>query len=123
MKLITILLFVFVLSLTACSQNLRIMWEPHPTADSQDLTYYTVFVWEGDAIDTTAWDISQMDSIGTLPHVLNFAGPYEFLYFFAEDKIIIAGLSVKDSLSRQSDIVLSRFYDRPSEVTEVWIGK
>ncbi len=110
--------------LCACNaQNLRIMWEPSDNADSEGLTYYTIYKWEGDSTQWLDWQITDMDSIGILPHVLNFSGPYEFQTFFDESKIICAGACVSDTLGRQSIMGLSRFYFYPSNLESIWIGK
>ena len=121
MKIISTIPLVFTFGLVACSQNLRVMWDPHATADDDGLTYYTVYKWEGDSSEVAMWDLSQMDSIGILPHVLNFVGPYEFQTYFSEDKIIRAGCVANDSLGRKSNMVLSKFYDRPGDMTKVWL--
>ena len=111
------------LTVCACSQNLKIMWAPSDSADYEGLTYYTVYKWEGDSTQWQNWQITDMDSIGILPHVLNFAEPYEFQTYFDEAKIICAGVCVKDSLGRQSIMALSRFYFYPSDLEAIWIGK
>ena len=122
MKIKVILLMVM-LTVCACSQNLTIMWMPADSADVEGLTYYTVYKWEGDSTQWQNWQITDMDSIGTLPHVLNFAGPYEFQTYFDKTKIICAGACVRDTLGRQSIMVLSRFYFHPSDLKAIWIGK
>jgi len=123
MKAFTIFLFICLFSLCACSQNLRIMWNPNDTADSQGLKHYVVYKWEGDSTQWLNWKIADMDSIGILPHVLNFSGPYEFQTYFDETKIICAGGLAEDSLGRRGKMRLSRFYFHPGDLEEVWIDK
>lgn len=99
------------------------MWNPSDKADNEGLTHYVVYKWEGYSAQWLNWQLSDMDSIGTLPHVLNFSGPYEFQTYFDETKIIRAGCLAEDSLGRRGEMGLSRFYFHPDELKEVWIGK
>ena len=120
--LIAVLFFCLYFSI-GCGQTLRIMWNPSDNADNEGLTNYTVYKWQGDSL---AWNNSQesdMDSIGIVPHVLNYGGPYEFTTFFSEDKIIRAGLKVQDSLGRESGMTYTKFYFFPTGLTEAWIEK
>ena len=123
MKLIPVIILVGLLSLCACGQSLRIMWNPSDNADADGVEYYTVYKWEGDSTQWQNWQLSQMDSIGILPHVMNFDGPYEFRTYFNETLIIQGGVRAVDSLGRTSEIALSRFYFHPSEVDAIWVGK
>ena len=123
MKLLATLLILFGFCLCACSQNLTIGWTPSDNADTEGLTYYTIYKWEGDSTQWLNWQITDMDSIGILPHVLNFAGPYEFDTYFDPTKIICAGACVRDGLGRQSIMALSRFYFNPSDLKGIWIEK
>ena len=118
------IIFILVLLVTlGCSQNLKIMWNPADDADITGVTHYEVYKWEGDSTAQYLWDEIQMVSIGTLPHIQNFSGPYEFQTFFAEDKWIRGGCIAVDSLGRVSPMGLSRFYGFPGNLEEVWIGK
>ena len=124
MKLLTVFLIVCGLFLCACNaQDLTILWNPADNADNEGLTYYTIYKWEGDSTQWQNWQITDMDSIGILPHVLNFSGPYEFQTYFDESKIICAGACVKDTLGRQSIIGLTRFYFHPTSLKLIWIEK
>ena len=116
-------LFILFFSLCACGQTLRIVWEPSDNADTQGLTYYTIYKWEGDSVAWQNWQPSDMDSIGTLPHVLNFAGPYEFTTYFQEDLIIRASGEANDSLGRKSGMKYSRFYFHPENLKAVRLEK
>ena len=118
-----VILLTLVLIACASCQNLKIGWMPADSADVEGLTYYTVYKWEGDSTAWQNWQITDMDSIGTLPHVLNFAGPYEFQTYFDKSLIICAGACVRDGLGRQSIMALSRFYFYPSNLEAIWIGK
>lgn len=123
MKVLFIFLSLTIFSLCACGQSLRIMFDPPVNADNEGLTRYIIYKWEGDSVQWQNWQLSDMDSIGILPHVLNFAGPYEFQTYFDETKIIRAGGVAEDSLGRQGGIGLSRFYFHPSDLSEIWIEK
>ena len=117
------ILFVLLLAAVGCGQNLRILWNPASNADNQGLTYYTVYKWEGDSSAWQNFNVNQMDSIGILPHVLNFDGPYEFQTYFDDTAIIRAGCIANDTLGRKSPMAFSRFYFSPDAVKPVWIGK
>jgi hypothetical protein len=123
MKVLTIFSFVIIFNLCACGQNLRIMFDPPVNADNEGLTHYVIYKWEGDSIQWQSWQLSDMDSIGILPHVLNYAGPYEFQTYFDEDKIIRGGALGEDSLGRRGKTGLTRFYFHPGDLTEIWIEK
>jgi len=123
-KMMIRIVFILALLFTiGCGQNLRIMWNPSDQADTEGLTHYTIYKWEGDSVQWQNWVQTDMDSIGILPHVLNYGGPYEFRTFFAENKIIRAGLIAEDSLSRKSKMGLTRFYFSPTNLEEIWIEK
>jgi hypothetical protein len=99
------------------------MWDPSDNADNEGLTHYVVYKWEGDSTQWQNWTIADMDSIGILPHVLNFSGPYEFVTYFDETKIIKGGCLAEDSLGRRGNMGLSIFYFSPGDLKEVWIKK
>ena len=123
MKALTVFLFVIIFNLCACWQTLRIMWNPSDNADNEGLTHYTVYKWQGDSLAWQNWQESDMDSIGIVPHILNYGGAYEFTTYFAEDMIICGGLKVQDSLGRVSEMGLTKFYFFPTGLTEMWIEK
>lgn len=123
MKVLFIFLFLTVFSLCACGQSLRIMWGPPVDADNQGLVYYIVYKWEGDSTQWQNWQLADMDSIGILPHVLNFAGPYEFQTYFDETKIIRAAATAEDNLGRRGKRGLTKFYFHPGDLSEIWIEK
>ena len=118
--LIAVFFFCLYFSI-GCGQTLRIMWNPSDKADSEGLTHYAVYKWQGDSTQWQNWQESDMDSIGIVPHILNFSGPYEFTTYFSEDKIIRAGAVARDSLGRISPMALTRFYFFPTGLTEIWI--
>ena len=121
MKKIITLLFAFVA--ISCGQTLNIVWYVSDAADNRGLEYYVVYKWQGDSTQWQDWQLSDMDSIGTLPHVMNYNGPYKFSTYFLEDKIIRGGVLAQDSLTRRTPMKLSRFYFYPAELTEVRIEK
>jgi hypothetical protein len=121
--LVKIILITLLLVMVGCTQDLRIMWDPLPEYDEQGVSHYVIFKWEGDSIAQYTWTVDQMDSIGTLPHVQNYSGPYEFRTFFAEDKWIRGGAIAVDSLSRVSAMGLTKFYGFPGNLEEIWIEK
>ena len=123
MKILTIVLFIALFSLCACGQTLKIMWDPTANADNEGLKHYVIYKWEGDSTQWDNWQESDLDSIGIVPHVSNFSGPYEFTTYFAEDKIIQGGAAVEDSLGRRSGIRVSKFYFFPSGIVVMWPGR
>ena len=111
MRIIKIILILFIFAVLGCAQNLKIVFDAHPSADNTGVEKYIIYKFEGDSIN--GWSVQDMDSIGTLPHVINYSGPYEFETYFTKDKILRAGAIAEDSLKRQSAMGLSKFYYPP----------
>ena len=123
MKIIQLLLIIFIFSILSCAQNLKIIWDAADGADEQGVVRYIVYKWEGDSLEWQNWQLSDMDSIGTLPHTINYSGPYIFETYFEQNKIIRAGGIAQDSLNRKSDMALSKFYFYPSGPVVIRIEK
>jgi hypothetical protein len=123
LKIIQLILIIFILSILACAQNLKIMWDAADTADRDSVYLYIVYKFEGDSITWQNWQLSDMDSIGTILHMINYSGPYIFETYFQEGKIIRAGCIAIGRLKRRSDMALSEFYFYPDIPIYVRIKK
>ena len=123
MKKLLLVIILISISVTACpGQNLRLIWDAHPSYDSLGVAQYILYKWQGDSSQWQAWQLSDMDSIGTLRHVQNVIS-YEFRTYFDPQKIIRGGVCAEDSLGRRSDIALSDFYFHPKEIEKIRISK
>ena len=122
-KIIQLILIIFILSILSCAQNLKIIWDAADTADRDSVQYYIVYKFEGDSLQWLVWQLSDMDSIGILPHTINYSGPYIFETYFQKNKIIRAGTIAVDALTRHSGMGLSKFYFPPDIPEEVRIEK
>ncbi len=102
-----ILFLLVVFCSIGCAQNLAIVWEYPADADTAAI-YFDVYVWQADSADIDSFDVSQFDSIATVPYVLGQT-IYQYRYDFQEDKVIRAGLIARDAI-RNSGWEMTRFY-------------
>lgn len=115
MRIIKTILILCAVIAIGCAQNLKIIWDAPEGADNVGgVEYYIVYKFEGDTTAWQNWTLADMDSIGTLPHTFNYSGPYIFETYFEQNTIIRAGGVAVDSLTRRSQMGLSKFYFPPN---------
>ena len=108
-----ILIMFVLLTVIGCGQTLKIVWDANPVSDQ--ISHYEIYVCETQ--DTVGF---VLDSL-TIVHHNPLLTQYKYTYTFQDTMYIKVGIVAVDSLTRRSEMAVTRFYGFPSEVETVEI--